>query len=238
MPLLTESLTVFDRWRGRAIATAPTDSQGQAIHTLVGSGVSLRNADLRGFSLAHVFLRGADFRGADLSAASLRGTYLRDASLRGATLRDADLRHASLRDCDLKNADLRGADLSAADLRGANLLGAELAGASFQNARLEGALLDWRLGTLPAEILRRASGRGDGRTRLVLDLLVHGERDDLPWLSIIARHAQAKVWAVTLLATHVRKGDNAPPLLKGIRQALSSSDELTANESLAWTRNA
>jgi len=231
------SLTIVERWKGRTIASVPTDSQGGAIHTLVRSGVSLRNADLRGFTLNHIFLRGADLRGADLSGASLEKAYLRESSLRGADLRLANLHRANLADADLRGADLADADLSNADLRGANLVGAELHSANFEDAKLDGAILDWRRGTIPAEILRRSAGTPGGQPRLVLDLLVHGERDDLPWLSLIGRHETAVAWAISLLAPYVRAGDNAPRFLKRVVAALKARARRQAGlPRIAWIR--
>ena len=233
----TRSLTIVERWKGRVIASVPTDSQGGAIHTLVRSGVSLRNADLRGFTLNHIFLRGADLRGADLSGATLEKAYLRGAYLRGADLRGTEMPRANLADADLRGANLADADLAHADLRGANLLGAELHGANLEDARLEGAVLDWHRGTIPAEILRRAAGEPDGHPRLALDLLVHGERDDISWLSLIGRHEGAAAWAIGLLVPYVRRGDNAPPFLKRVVAVLKARARRGRGlPRLAWTR--
>ncbi|ODU02572.1 MAG: hypothetical protein ABS79_00185 [Planctomycetes bacterium SCN 63-9] len=233
----SHSLKVFDRWRGHEIASVQTDSQGGAIHTLVRAGVSLRNADLRGFTLNHTFLRGADLRGADLARATLHRAYLRDSKLRGANLRHADLVQTNLQNADLSRADLSHADLSRADLRGANLLGAELQSASLQDAKLDGAILDWRRGTIPAEILRRSAGAPDGQPRLVLDLLVHGERDDLPWLAVVGRHRDAADWAIRLLVPHVSHGDNAPAFLKRMAHSLRTPSRRPAQlPRLSWVR--
>jgi hypothetical protein len=229
-------LKVLDRWQGREIASVRTNSQGWAIHTLVRSGVSLRNADLKGFSLNNIFLRGADLRGADLTRALLTRAYLRDGLLRGSDMRYADLRQASLRDADLRNANLAHADLTGSDLRGAKLTGAELRSACFENAQLDGAILDWRRGTIPAEILRRSAGAPGGRPRLVLDLLIHGEREDLPWLAVLGRHPDDVAWAVNLLTPYVQPGDNAPPFLKRIVAALRR--QATCKAGLTWTRRA
>jgi hypothetical protein len=231
------TLKVLDRWRGREIASVPTASPTWAVQVLVRSGVSLRNANLRGFSIGRAFLRGADFRGADLSRSLLKRAYLRDASLRGSDLRYADLTQANLQDADLTGADLSNADLSGCDLRGARLVGAELQGVCLDDAKLDGAILDWRRGTVAAEILRRAASRPGGKPRLVLDLLLHGERDDLPWLAVLGRHPNAVAWAVGLLATHVRPGDNAPPFLKRFAADLGRRSTRGAGvPSLSWTR--
>ncbi len=232
------SLKIFDRWKGRQIAAVQTTSQVGAIHTLIRSGISLKNADLRDYSLGNAFLRGGDFRGANMKRTMLRGAYLRDSSLRSADLRYANMRKSVLRDADLRNANLSHVDLANADLRGANLVGAELQDASLQDARLEGAVLDWRRGTIPAEILRRSAGAPGSHPRLVLDLLVHGERDDLPWLALIGRHPDDDAaWAIGLLAPYVRTGDNAPPFLKRIVAALQGrSIPETGLPRLKWTR--
>lgn len=230
----TKSVKVLDRWRGREIASVQTASQSRAIHLLVRSGLSLRNANLRGFSMARAFLRGGDFRGADLSRSLLSRADLRDASLRGSDLNHADLSRANLRDADLTGANLSNADLSNADLRGARLVGSELQSACLDDAKLDGAILDWRRGTVAAEILRRSAGLPGGKPRLVLDLLVHGERDDLPWTAVLGRHPDAAAWAVGLLAPHVRPGDNAPPFLN--RAAASLHSRATGLVSLKWTR--
>lgn len=230
-------MSILERWRGREIATVRTRSQAWAVHSLVRSGVSLKNADLREFAIGSAFLRGADLRGADLARAQLEGVDLRDASLRGANLQQADLVGANLQQADLRGANLAGSDLSRSDLRGARLVGAELRSACLDGALLDGALLDWKRGTVPAEILRRSAGEPDGHPRLVLDLLIHGDRDDVPWLALLGRHQAAVRWAAGRLALFVRPGDNAPLFLKRIaaarRRRATAADVLSI---LSWTR--
>ena len=111
-----------------------------------GTGIVLRDADLRGADLLWTDLRYADLRGADLRWTDLRYADLQDANLRWANLQCADLRGADLRDADLRGADLRWTDLRYANLRGADLRGADLDYCGYElSCKTIGIIADSRL---------------------------------------------------------------------------------------------
>jgi len=103
---------------------------------VVGAGVNLMRADLRGADLREADLAGANLREADLIEANLRWAYLWGADLSKANLSGANVVKATLLSARLCDAKLGGADLSNTSILGANFGGADLSGARLEYAAL------------------------------------------------------------------------------------------------------
>jgi hypothetical protein len=196
------------------LAAIEAPSYARALEWAARRGISLADVDLAETDLRGTFLAGADLRRAGLTSANLSGCYLRRADLRGADLCGARLAHAFLGGADLRGADLRDADLSRADLRGANLVGADLRGAIFTGARLDDVLCDWRWSAIPAELLRQGHGSSAEGSPLVVALAFHDDPAPWTWLKLLTSHHDVADWALGILGGWVRKGDNAPDLLR------------------------
>jgi uncharacterized protein YjbI with pentapeptide repeats len=103
---------------------------------VVGAGVNLMRADLRGADLREADLAGANLSEADLIEANLRWAYLWGADLSKANLSRANVVKATLLNARLCDAKLDGADLSNTSIIGANFGGADLSGARLEYAAL------------------------------------------------------------------------------------------------------
>jgi uncharacterized protein YjbI with pentapeptide repeats len=166
---LKESVAAWNAWRkenpdirpdlnGANLSRANLRGEKDPID-VVGCGVNLMRADLRGADLAGANLSEADLTkanlrwaylwGADLTKAKLSGANVVKASLLGARLCDAKLDGADLSNTSILNANFGGADLSGArlkyaaladtDFMGADLTGCRVYGVSAWNLKLEGA---------------------------------------------------------------------------------------------------
>ncbi len=169
----------------------------------------LRSADLCGSDLRYSDLRSANLSGADLRGADLSGANLRGANLSGADLCGSDLRYSDLRSANLSGADLRGANLSGADLRGANLSGANLSGANLRGAKLNwndhhviSHLLYTHAQTIEQKLWSAWLGKETGSCHIRLFATVHKHAPDV------------LAWAMPLMQSWIKEGDNAPGILK------------------------
>jgi hypothetical protein len=145
--MLKKGVIPWNKWREENPTVCPDLSKAKLAgvdlrgvdpieETLVGAGLNLMRADLRGADLREADLAGANLSGADLSKANLRWAYLWGADLSKANLTGAMLVKATLLQARLCDAKLRGADLSNASVIGANFGGADLSGALLLHASL------------------------------------------------------------------------------------------------------
>jgi hypothetical protein len=194
-------------------------------------GACLSDADLRGACLSYAYLRGADLFGAHLrdadlsyaylSGADLRSADLRNADLSGAYLIGADLRHADLRDADLSDANLSGADLRGAHLSGACLSHADLSHAYLSDAYLIGAKINWSSHDLIAQILRLAADE-DIEKRKIAGLILVSR--DWCWPDFEAMQNDPNFdWCIAILAGYVTEDDDAPIILKEVRNIMKEA---------------
>ncbi len=222
---------IMERKTGNVILVVEGGSLPRALERAARSGVLLAGANLVGAALGSAFLYRARMAGADLAGANLAGAYLREADLREADLTSAALQGAFLKGADLRGADLRGANLARADLRSAALTGALLAGANLDRAQLDGALLDWRQAPVAIELLRRDLPVLQGGSRLVFDLAFHDDDRPYAWLTRLLAHDPPER-VLTTLARRVRKGDNAPEILRRLAATRPSPEKTSSASSL------
>lgn len=160
-----------------------------------------------------------DWGGVDLAGKYLVHAKLEGAELCGATLLGANLVCADLSGANLRHSDLERANLTNADLRGANLRGADTNGTEFWDAKLGGVTMEWGSHSLIAEILRqnaKASYRINDSLyaeKLKVAGLIAIQRDWC-WPDFIALKDPLTNWVLDTLVPYVKKGDNAPEVLK------------------------
>jgi Pentapeptide repeats (8 copies) len=205
---------ILHRWSATPLALVEAASFARALEQAVDRRVKLRYADLRGLVAPGVLLAGAELGGADLSNAILPGAKLQAAELRSARLAGTFLQEALLRLSDLRDADLRRADLRAANLEEARLVGADLRGALFYGSRLTGAILDWRWGSVPLELLRQGRDGGDDPRHVAINPEAAEDQRPFAWLKALLAQGSKADRALEILARHIRPGDNAPELLR------------------------
>lgn len=208
------------------ILVARGGSFPRALEHAARRGERLAGADLRGAALGSAFLFRANLAGADLQDADLAGAYLREADIHKADLGNARLQGAFMKGVDGRGADLRGANLARADLRDAILVGANLAGANLDRARLAGAILDWRSTAVAVELLRQDLGAHEGGSPIVLDLMFHDDGEPYSWLTRLLAQPSRRVrtQALTVLTRRVRRGDNAPQVLRRLAALIPASE--------------
>lgn len=105
-------------------------------------------------------------------------------------------------------ADLYGADLIDADLYGANLRDADLRGADCENITM-----NWQSHNLIAERLRQKAQ--EDPQLILIGVILIGEKQEWCWEELIEKTSDfiAQDWAMKLMQTWIKDGDNAPDIL-------------------------
>jgi hypothetical protein len=205
---------ILHRWTGIPIGLIVGETFPEALARAARHPGRLLYADLAAIRVPSVSLPKADLRGADLSHSDLSGGMLAGADLRTARLVGACLRESCLHSADLRQADLRQADLRQADLEDARLVGGDLRGALLRGANLRGAVLDWRWSELPLEILRQHQEAARQGSKVVAALAFDDNAHEFAWLKAVLHLGPGADWALRIFAQWIRRGDNAPELMR------------------------
>ena len=126
----------------------------------------------------------------------------------------ANLRDADLVDADLTYANLGGANLTYANLTGADLVDANLAHANLTGADLMGATIEWSSHTLISEILRQEAGNDVEKLKFAGWVLMGERTPGWCWDKYLSYNDPLTPWALDVLRSYVKDGDNAPEILK------------------------
>jgi hypothetical protein len=138
-----------------------------------------------------------------------------------ANLFGANLESANLFGANLESANLFGANLESANLVRANLVRANLESANLFGANLESAKINWNSHALISEILWQAA---DTVEREMFAAFIR-RKTEWCWKTWLEFNHPEQAWALGVLRSWVKEGDNAPAVLR------ESAQETTASQS-------
>lgn len=178
-----------------------------------GRRADFTDTDMSRKDFSSVNFHKAIFVRTNLAGATMSCSNFYECDFTGASLERAYLSSADLHESDFTNAVLDGANLANADMSRTILTGASFVNAYLPTCKLDGAVLNWESHDLVAEVLRRAA-RSDISRSIAGLFLVSREMSIVDIFDFVVPGMN---WALNECMRWLREGDNAPAILREMR---------------------